>query len=253
MLRVLRERLRQGHRTMSFPENPLSPPPRFRGLPSLEHERCGKGCKECIVSCPQGAISGEAGLLAIDLGRCVFCGRCVRPCPSGAISLGNDFRVAARTAEGLIVRGRGIPAPEPLEAARRSLYRRSLKLRQVSAGGCNACEAEVNVLGTVAFDLGRFGIQVVASPRHADGILVTGPVSTNMRQALLQTYDDAIPAPRLVIACGSCAISGGPFRDSPYVCNGVDSMVAADLYVPGCPPHPLTLLYGLLALVGRAY
>jgi Ni,Fe-hydrogenase III small subunit len=137
-----------------------------------------------------------------------------------------------------------------LDEKTRRLFGRSFKLRQVSAGGCNACEADVNVLNTVVFDLGRFGIQFVASPRHADGLLITGPVTENMRLALKKTYD-AVPAPKIVIAVGACAISGGPFIDHREVHNGADAVVPVDLYIPGCPPHPVTILDGLLRLLGR--
>jgi Ni,Fe-hydrogenase III small subunit len=138
----------------------------------------------------------------------------------------------------------------PLERERRELFGRSIRLRQVSAGGCNACEADINVLNTLTFDLSRFGIQFVASPRHADGLVVTGPVTKNMALALKKTYD-AVPAPKVVIAVGACAISGGLFADRPETSDGVDGMLPVDLYVPGCPPHPYTILDGMLRLLGR--
>jgi len=186
----------------------------------------------------------------VDLGRCLFCRECTQTCPSDVIRFGQEYRMASRTRSGLQVEGREYQLAEAIDERSRSLFGRSLKLRQVSAGGCNACEADINVLGTVVFDLGRFGIQIVASPRHADGLIVTGPVPENMRLALLKTWE-ATPSPKLLIAVGSCAISGGPFRGHPEVHDGMTGLLPVDLFIPGCPPHPITILDGLLRLLGR--
>jgi Ni,Fe-hydrogenase III small subunit len=175
----------------------------------------------------------------------------VEACPAGAIEHTQDYRMAARTREDLALTGEGMRLAEALDKRTRALFGRSLRLRQVSAGGCNGCEVEVNVLNTIVFDLGRFGIQFVASPRHADGLLITGPVSRNMALAVQKTYE-AVPSPKIVIAVGSCAISGGPFRDQPHVLNGADALVPVDLYVPGSPPHPLTILDGILRLLAKS-
>jgi Ni,Fe-hydrogenase III small subunit len=184
------------------------------------------------------------------MGRCLFCAECTSACPAGAITFTHEYRLAARSREDLVVRRRTELRKTALDQKLRRLFGRSLKLRQVSAGGCNACEADVNVLGTIAFDIGRFGIQMVASPRHADGLLITGPVTENMRQALKKTYD-AVPSPKVVIAVGACAISGGPYVGHAEAHDGADAVVPVDLYIPGCPPHPFTILDGLLGLLGR--
>jgi Ni,Fe-hydrogenase III small subunit len=158
--------------------------------------------------------------------------------------------MSARKRGDLLLQGNAPALAEALEKKSRVLFGRSLKLRQVSAGGCAACEADVNVLNTLAYDLGRFGIQFVASPRHADGLLITGPVTQNMKRAVEKTYE-AIPSPKIVIAVGSCAISGGPYVGLPLVHDGADSTLPVDLYIPGCPPHPYTILDGLLRLLGK--
>ncbi len=250
MLRVIRERYRQGFRTAKFPKEEPQLPPRFRGLPRFAGE-CPAACpRPCLDLCPFGACrAGADDRLQLDLGRCLFCADCPA-CPQGRISFGNDYRLAVRRREDLLYRGGDYPLAAPLEPARLKLFGRSLKLRQVSAGGCNGCEADCNVLGTPVFDLGRFGIQFVASPRHADGILLTGPITANMHSAVLATYE-AIPAPKIVIASGACAINGGPFRGSPEISQGLDSLLPVDIFIPGCPPHPYTILDGLLRLLDR--
>lgn len=249
MLRALLARIHQGHRTIDFPAAVPPLPERFRGRPTIDPSMCPDDCHACVEACPTQAISADAGL-SLDLGRCLFCSQCQEACPEGAITYTSEHRMATRGREDLGITGQEFRLATALDAEARRLFGRSLRLREVSAGGCNACEAEVNVLNTVVFDLGRFGIQFVASPRHADGLLITGPVTENMRLALQKTYQ-AVPAPKIVIAVGACAISGGPYAGHPEVHDGADSTVPVDLYVPGCPPHPLTILDGLLRLLGR--
>lgn len=250
MLKVLLARMKQGHRTVSYPDAAPVLPDRFRGAPSIDQARCKEGCDACVEACPTDAISIVDGKVRLDTGRCLFCTECTTACPEGAIELTHEYRLAARRREDLFVDGEFAAKRKALDEHMRRLFGRSLRLRQVSAGGCNGCELDINVLGTIVFDLGRFGIQVVASPRHADGLLVTGPVTRNMELALKKTYD-AVPAPKLVIAVGACAISGGPYVGHSEANDGVSSTLPVDLFIPGCPPHPYTILDGLLGLLGR--
>ena len=286
MLDLLWTRLKQGHRTMTYPDGPPPElPERFVGRPTIDQGRCAPGCRACAEACPTGAIAlrpattprtplasredlsspgnatstSGASLLAdhpngtpqvhLDLGKCLFCRACQPACPAEAICFTRDYRLAASRRDDLIISGAEQLACSLNETARR-LFGRSLRLRQVSAGGCNACEADTNVLGTLAWDIGRFGIQFVASPRHADGLLITGPVSQNMRLALEKTYQ-AVPSPKIVIAVGACATSGGPYAGHPETLDGASSLITVDLFVPGCPPHPLTILDALLGFLGQ--
>ncbi len=252
MYKILKARFQQGHRTMAYPKGPPpSLPEHFRGVPMVDAGKCPAGCRECVEACPVDAITLKDGAPQIDLGRCIFCTDCMEACPEGAIRYGTDYRLAASSKENLVVGPeRELRLAQALDEKLLKLFGRSLKLRQVSAGGCNACEADVNVLGTVGWDLGRFGIQMVASPRHADGLLITGCVTENMKLALEKTYA-AVAPPKIVIAVGACAISGGPFLKNPQQLGGATPTVPVDLYIPGCPPHPLTILDGLLRLLGR--
>lgn len=263
MLKVILARIQQGHRTMKFPARPAPPlSDRFRGRPEIDASPCPADCGACVAACPTGALTltdsarvGPGGVesgLHMDLGKCLFCVDCEKACPRGAIAFTEDYRLAVRDRGALVLSqgDRSIALAAALNKKMKRLFGRSLKLRQVSAGGCGACEADVNVLTTIGWDIGRFGIQFVASPRHADGLLVTGPVTKNMELALAKTYD-AMSEPKLVIVAGSCAISGGPYAGHAETNGGAMGILPVDLLVPGCPPHPLTILDGLLRLLGR--
>ncbi|MDD8017391.1 MAG: NADH:ubiquinone oxidoreductase [Bacteroidota bacterium] len=224
-------------------------PPLFRGMPELQPEKCPDGCKECQSVCPTNAI--QLNPLKIDLGLCVFCPLCEQQCPEKAIHFTNEYHITCSSREQLVVDGsRQKITPEIASEKIRKYFGRSLKLRQISAGGCNGCELELNALSNVNFDMGRFGIEFVASPRHADGIVITGPLSKAMAEPTFLCYD-AVPFPKISILFGACGISGGIFKDSPELNREFINKYPIDLFIPGCPPHPLTFITGLLNWLDR--
>lgn len=246
MLNSIKVRASQG--SQFIPDPRRANPAGYRGKPVIADRPCDSGCASCQAVCPTRAI--ELDPVRIDLGRCVLCGDCEPACPTNKLTFDNDFKTAATEREALVVTA-ARPSIDPVKvsAALKQRFGRSLKLRSVSAGGCNACELEVNALTNVNFDIGRYGIDIVASPRHADGLVLTGPISRNMAQAL-QLCWDGMPDPKLVIAVGTCAISGSPFEDGGALDRQFLERFKPTLYVPGCPAHPLTFISGVLDLLG---
>jgi Ni,Fe-hydrogenase III small subunit/NAD-dependent dihydropyrimidine dehydrogenase PreA subunit len=240
--------VRKSQGTQFIPDPRQANPPGFRGKPVIGATACETGCQRCVDVCPSHAVALNP--LQIDLGRCVLCGDCEPVCPSQKLSFSADFKLASTSRETLTVTfARPDMDPIQVSAALHKRFGRSLKLRSVSAGGCNGCEMEINALGNVNFDLGRYGIDIVASPRHADALVLSGPISRNMAGAL-QICWDAMPDPKILIAVGACAISGGVFAESPALDRSFLDTVKPALYVPGCPAHPLTFISGILDLLG---
>lgn len=246
MIKTILVRKSQG--SQYIPDLRAANPIGFRGKPVISEAACANVCNACLEACPSRAITLDP--VRIDMGRCVLCGDCEPVCPSKKLSFNNDFKLASTDRDALTISS-AHPDIDPIKVseALHKRFGRSLKLRSVSAGGCNGCEMEINALSNVNFDLGRYGIDMVASPRHADGLVLSGPISRNMADAL-QIAWDAIPEPKLVIAVGACAISGGIFAE----CNEVDraflDKFKPALYVPGCPTHPLSFISGILDLLG---
>jgi formate hydrogenlyase subunit 7 len=226
----------------------------FLGMPRYRPERCSEDCKACADICPTKAItmraaSGPAGRLDVDYGRCVVCQLCTEACPTGAMETSSDWAFGARSREDLIWRAGAAATPATGAETRRS-FRRSLHVRHVDAGSCNGCESELQALNNPFYNLHRLGIFFTASPRFADLLLVTGPVTNAMLTPLRATYE-AMAEPRWVIAVGTCAVSGG-VAEGGYACgHGLDGVLPVDVYLPGCPPNPAAIIQALLMFLDR--
>jgi len=284
MFGILGKSLATGIVTTSYPATPPDVSIHARGRPEIDWANW-KDARPAAAVCPTGAISYQDAngqrVARFDLGKCVFCGLCADADP--AIRMTNVCECAARRRDDLVISARyglksdgthaGLvapPAPAPsgpdaslpwpgrslealgqqIEERARQIFGRSLHIREVDAGSCNGCEVEINGLNSPVYDVERFGIHFVASPRHADLLLVTGPVTRNMELALRKTYD-ATPDPRLVVAVGACGCSGGIFGVNYATRGAVDAVIPVDVYIPGCPPNPHALLHGILLAMGR--
>lgn len=221
-------------------------PAPFRGRPVISSTDADT--KALMELCPTGAISDNP--VSINLGKCLFCGECEFAFPE-KIRFTNSHIMATNDSKKLVVREgeeeRILLVPDMIREDIKRIFTRSLKLRQISAGGDNSCELELVACGNPNFDMGRFGIEFVASPRHADGIVITGPITENMAEAV-QICNAAVPSPKIVVLCGVDAISGGIFTGSRALNRKFLQEVHIDLYVPGNPPHPLTFINGILEL-----
>ena len=277
MFEILRKSLATGIVTTRYPQVPAEVSSQARWRPEIDFANW-RDARPAVAACPIGALACEEGggtrTVTLDLGKCTFCGLCAEA--DAAIRMTNVRELAARRKADLVTTAKyelspggaqqKLLGPQPstlnpqppsldaigaeLKARVDKVLGRSLHIREVDAGSCNGCEMEIVGLNSPVYDVERFGIHFVASPRHADMLLVTGPVSRNMELALRKTYD-ATPAPRLVVAVGACGCSGGIFGQNYASLGGVDKVIPVDVYIPGCPPNPHALLHGILLAVGR--
>ena len=273
MFKILHKTLETGIVTTRYPDAAAQLSDNFRGRPEFDFERW-RDARPAAEVCPTEAIQvqeeGSTRRVTIDYGRCVFCGLCA-DVSGGAIAMTREFELAVRHREDLVLtaeyalnadgthqrlihlttpRAERDDARERLGRTIHKVLGRSLAIREVDAGSCNGCELEIIAMNNPVYDIERLGIHFVASPRHADMLLVTGPVTRNMKQALIKTYR-AAPEPKVVVAVGACGISGGIFGVNYAVAGAVDAVVPVDVYIPGCPPRPEALIHGILLAVGR--
>ncbi len=278
MFKILQKTVSTGIVTVNYPAEPAKIPEHFRGRPSFDFAKW-KDARPAAEVCPTGAISladqGDSRKVTVDYGLCVFCGLCAEASSDQAVRITQEFELATADRRNLVLTAEyTLNADRTHRAVRKvnrqlvnsrtdveslgekarerihKLLRRSLAIREVDAGSCNGCELEIVALNNPIHDIERFGIQFVASPRHADMLLVTGLVTRNMELALLKTHR-AMAEPKVVVAVGACGISGGVFGVNYASLGGVDKVLPVDVYIPGCPPRPQALLHGILLAVGR--
>jgi len=271
MFRILKKTFDTGLVTIGYPDAPPRLSENFRGAPRFDFANW-RDTRPAAEACPTGALStresGDTREVTMDYGLCIFCGECSAADPSGAVQMTREFELAVRDKADLVITAqydvnfdgtqqhlrqlqRGTDAlKRKVQQAIHHTLSRSLAIREVDAGSCNGCEVEITALNNPVYDLERLGIHFVASPRHADMLLVTGPVTRNMELALLKTYR-ATPEPKVVVAVGACGISGGIFGLNYTTVGAVDQVVPVDVFIPGCPPRPHALLHGILLALGR--
>jgi Ni,Fe-hydrogenase III small subunit/formate hydrogenlyase subunit 6/NADH:ubiquinone oxidoreductase subunit I len=272
MFAILKKTFDTGLVTIGYPDAPAQISPRFRGAPQFDFA-AWRDSRPAADACPTGALSmresGGVREVTVDYGLCIFCGECSEADGSNAVRMTQEFALAARDRRELITTAEYELAADGTQRVLKNLRRhaprgleeqvrhaihttlgRSLAIREVDAGSCNGCEVEITALNSPVYDLGRLGIHFVASPRHADMLLVTGPVTRNMELALLKTYR-ATPDPKVVVAVGACGIGGGIFGRNYATVGAVDRVIPVDVHIPGCPPRPHALLHGILLAVGK--
>lgn len=265
MYNIVKKYIQYGTVTVEYPKKNTKSS-FITGIPEFDYSKCMR-CKKCISSCPTGAIvfvdndEQKGKTPAVNADECVFCRFCEDACPNSAVAISNRFELAQKNRDALRssplyineddIKGTDYELlGKKLNENVNRKFGRSLHIREVDAGSCNGCDYEVQALNSPYNDVERFGVHFVASPRHADMLLVTGCVSRNMEEALIKTYN-AAPSPKLVVAVGACACSGGIFKDSYAGRNGIDRVLPVDVYIPGCPPRPQALMYGILKAIGR--
>lgn len=262
MFKIVKKVIEYPRLTHGYPAKPVNSS-LFIGSPEIEQGKCNR-CGECVQRCPSRAIVMDQATneIGINLDECVFCTLCEEVCPTGAIKMSTHFELAEKDRALLrkstfVIDEKNMPDEadyelvcSTLKEKINKLFGRSLKIREVDSASCNGCDYEINGLNNPVNDIERLGISFVASPRHADMLLVTGAATRNMQLALIKTYN-ATPDPKLVVAVGACACSGGIFRDTYASGNGIDSIVPVDVYIPGCPPRPQSIIYGILKALDR--